>query len=111
MPRDMTWPEFNDQQWGLLEPSMRTKAAQIVRDYLGEGGVKTLKDAYDKDPETWWAVGGWHNLGGMNVRNALRDGGILDKDLPDNPLVGENSGNWDDFYLPVVEAAIGAREV
>jgi hypothetical protein len=39
----------------------------------------------------------------MGVRNALRKYGLKDDLLPE--------GNWDDYYVPVVEVAVGVREM
>jgi hypothetical protein len=41
---------------------------------------------------------GW----GMMVRNRLRMAGFLDCQLPD--------GNWDDYYTPCIELAVGIRD-
>jgi hypothetical protein len=107
--RAMTWPEFNDQQWEKLSPSTRERAVAILREQFSDEDIAGLKAKYDEDPLEWWAKDEWHTWGGTEVRNALRDGGLVDADLPPDPET--NQGNWDSFYIPVIEAVIGARDL
>jgi hypothetical protein len=60
-----------------------------------------IKEEHKKDPKTWWAF--YHHGWGTAVRNALRDKVCLDKELP--------SGNWDDYYIQIIEIYLGLREL
>jgi hypothetical protein len=106
--RAMTWPEFNDQQWEKLPPSIRERAVAILQEQFSDEDVAGLKKMYEEDPAEWWAANEWHTYGGTEVRNTLREGGLMDVELPPDPET--NEGNWDSFYIPVIEAAIGVRE-
>ena len=52
-------------------------------------------NAIAKDPAAWWV--GHHFGWSMGVRNLLREKGFTDKE--------SKSGNLDDIYIPLVEAA------
>jgi hypothetical protein len=54
---------------------------------------------HKENPDTWWAS--FHFGWGMRIRNLLRDNVCLDDKLP--------SGNWDDYYIQLVEIACGIR--
>lgn len=60
--------------------------------------------AYEKEeghkPQFWISP---HMGIGMSIRNLLRSEGLSDESLPNK--------NWDDYYVPVLEAALGFREV
>lgn len=81
-------------------------------DWIVEKGVLYLTNLFNhdlkedvvrlhkRDPETWWASS--HFTWGMQIRNLLRDNVCLDNKLP--------SGNWDDYYIQIVEIVCGVRE-
>lgn len=47
-----------------------------------------------------WAIP-YHHSWGVGVRNLLRENGLTDDKLPDE--------NWDDYYIQVIELALGHR--
>lgn len=67
------------------------------------------------DPEYQWPLTmSAHHGWGTSIRNLLRDkeygAGITDDQLPPAPYEGgEHHSNWDDYYVSVVEAAVGLR--
>jgi hypothetical protein len=61
-----------------------------------EAQIKNLHDNYGPD----W-VAQVHHTWGQEIRNLLRDAGLKDILLP--------SGNWDDYYGPIVEIVAGIR--
>lgn len=68
--------------------------------YLSENFSLEIKrqiyDLYSNDPDGWYIP--YHFDWGMNVRNMLRGEGFKDEYLP--------TGNWDDYYVEVVEKAV-----
>jgi hypothetical protein len=69
-----------------------------IFDKLDRDGIK--RD-YENDPETWWAE--QHFYWGTNMRNLLRKNVCLDDELP--------TGNWDDYYVQMIELTVGVREI
>ena len=113
-----------------LDPTMieliRKKHAEYGRDWIHylidvpqeeRDHMNTLlPDEYQDDLEEhgWPATMSAHHGFGTSIRNLLRDpvygAGILDVDLPDAPYEdGSLQRNWDDFYVAVLEAAVGLR--
>lgn len=84
------------RQWIALPPGQRNR---IVRHLQQADSFTVVKDkiaeAMAEDPESWAVE--YHFGWGMAVRNLLRDV-YADVELP--------TGNWDDYYIPAVEAAV-----
>jgi hypothetical protein len=90
------------------------KLAEIPKDFLDEvieflqkvifveeEEKKEIREAFISEGEIKWALE--HHFGwGMEMRNILRANGFMDNKLPDN--------NWDDYYIQVIELALGLRE-
>lgn len=98
-PRGAEWREFYRDNALKLRPELRKKAVEFL--YLGidsESQTEIHRLALD-DPE-WWAPQhfGW----GMAIRNALRKGGFGEKELAVD--------NLDDYYVGLVEMALGITE-
>ncbi len=92
----------HDQRWAELPEEIKIKPMAAVRTVTPPEDVKGIVGVYTMDPATWWCP--YHFWWGMNIRNAIRRlTGITDDQLP--------SGNWDDYYVPAVEAALGLREI
>lgn len=71
-----------------------------IKSKLNPEIVRDITSAWKADPKTWWAA--WHHGWGTGVRNDLRDNVCRDDELP--------SGNWDDYYVQLVEIAVGVRD-
>jgi hypothetical protein len=82
----------------LPEPFVRS-CIDLIAGSLSPISRAALRAAVEEDPQTWWALE--HFNFGMSIRNQLRQAGYKDDQLP--------SGNWDDYYVPILEAAVGAR--
>lgn len=76
------------------------KSLLALKNNLDNVIVQQIRDEYKKDPETWWAM--YHHGWGTSIRNGLRTEVCLDDKLP--------SGNWDDYYIQVVEIFCGLRK-
>lgn len=63
--------------------------------------IEQIKEDHAKDSDTWWAP--FHFTFGMKVRNDLRENVCLDTELP--------SGNWDDYYIELIEMALNLKGV
>lgn len=85
---------------------------QEDRDKMNE----LLPEGTDLEEFGWPATWSGHHGFGTQIRNLLRDpeygAGISDDQLPFAPYEdGCAFQNWDDYYVSVVEAAVGLREV
>ena len=92
---------FHEQALKDLPLWIITKGVGVLRDTITINSGKYIREAYREDPEHWWALS--HFTWGMTIRNLLRDKVCLDQELP--------SRNWDDYYVQLVEIAVGVREV
>lgn len=92
----------HDQMWAELPEEVKIKAIAAVRTVMIPEDIWKIKEAYAKDPSKWWVP--YHFFWGMWIRNQIRSlTEVTDDQLP--------SGNWDDYYVPAVEAAFGLREI
>lgn len=89
----------HDKMYKELPEWIANRGIEQLISLISVEDVQKIKDEYHKDPDTWWAA--YHHGWGTNIRNFLRDKVCLDDRLP--------SGNWDDYYIPLVEIAVGVR--
>jgi len=103
-----------------------TKSLEILKQNFDKSGnlVDSIKSAFEKYGENDWIhrmnefprppemtnqeyalLSRGEHLGfGMQVRNSLRTAKIIEESsLP--------TGNWDDIYIPLIEVALGLREI
>lgn len=100
IPRPEELRAHHDERWAELDQDIKIKAMAAVRCVSTKEDVDKIKKAYAKNPATWWTP--YHFYWGMKIRNKIRTlARVLDDQLP--------SGNWDDYYVPAVEAAFGLR--
>lgn len=103
VPDSSAWERINAEALANLreaDPALVDRAVAKLQATLTKDDVEALRELHEGNPATWWAQYGWHFHGGMSVRNVLREA-VADAELP--------SGNWDDFYVPVLEVALGVR--
>lgn len=97
------WEHFNKERWDEMPVALRDRAVAELRNRLPEEDKKWLRNRIRMFGNKWWLEDVWHFRGGMVIRNLLRTyADILDTQLP--------SGNWDDYYIPVLEAALAPPE-
>lgn len=76
------------------------KGVAHLKTILDNGTRGMIYIKWKDDPIHWWAS--YHHGWGTAIRNSLRDHVCTDAELP--------SGNWDDYYIQLVEIACGARD-
>lgn len=92
------WSDFSLRSFKLFPPEQQLFAIQAIKLSCPQEIREELVVMIKKNPETWW-VKQHHGLG-RDIRNYLRKYCCLDENLPDE------KGNWDDFYVGVVEVAV-----
>lgn len=99
----MDMRKFHDQSLAALPTWALIQGVESLKKVWEENPEvpPLIKRDYEKDPEKWWAD--YHHGWGTAIRNHLRDTVCHDDSLP--------SGNWDDYYVPLVEISVGLREV
>lgn len=97
-----TLREFHDRAWAGLEPDLRDRilsaSGEIVSEWP-EGARASLRREIRADRERWATP--YHFFVGMAIRNAIRECGVLDSELP--------TGNLDDYYVKAIELALGVE--
>jgi hypothetical protein len=93
-----------DEEYLLeLPEEIKIKSIKFLQEKLLPEWKDEIIAAYYQNPNEWiYSFYGGHLRWGMGCRNALRDNICLDDKLP--------SGNWDDYYIQLVEIAAGVRE-
>lgn len=92
---------FHEMQIRELPQWILNKGVLVLRDTLTLNSAMYIREAHKEDPKTWWAES--HFYWGMTIRNLLREKVCLDDELP--------SKNWDDYYVALIEIAVGVREM
>jgi hypothetical protein len=90
-----------DQHLKELPVWIIKKSIPVLKECLGTRVIFQIQEDSKNDPELWWADK--HHGWGTAVRNHLRDNVCLDEELP--------SGNWDDYYIQLVELACEIRTI
>lgn len=95
--------DYYEQKLYEIPPDVLEGSVEALKKHIPENLKKSLVESYKKcKPGEWWFAE-YHFGLGMSIRNALRQLGFSDRRLPDK--------NWDDYYVKVVEIAIGLREM
>ena len=93
------WYNYHTSKLEEMPPEFLDKAVKFLTTYLSDEVKDKIKAAYREDTTHW--IAGYHLGWGMGIRNALRNAGLPDDQLPDQ--------NWDDYYGAVVEVVCGLR--
>lgn len=95
--------EFYNERLAEIPKNFLDGAVQCLKDELHEHYeiVEWIKSQYEKNPLNWIHLEHQHHGFGMGIRNFLRDKGFKDDVLP--------ISNWDDYYVQVIELAVGLR--
>ncbi len=91
----------HDQYLKELPVWIIEKSIPVLKIWLGTRIIFQIRGDAESDPELWWADK--HHGWGTAVRNHLREEVCLDTELP--------SGNWDDYYIQLVELACEIRKL
>jgi len=89
--------KHHDQELSRLSLEIINVSVDKLRELITIKDASKIREEHKKDPDTWWAA--YHHGWGTAIRNYLRDKICLDDQLP--------SGNWDDYYIRLVEKACG----
>jgi hypothetical protein len=93
--------EYYDKKFAEIPQEVLDKALTIINSELDDQTKQWAKDLFILKGPIEWAIS-LHHGWGTAIRNMLRTtGGLSDNLLPDK--------NWDDYYIQVIEAAIGVR--
>jgi hypothetical protein len=98
------WIKYNDDRLAELPQWIVEKSVEAIKKKLLQDDLEGLIKEYIEKPGTWWSK--YHFWAGMTLRNLLRDNVCLDDKLPKNL-----PGGWDNYYVPLLEIAIGVREM
>jgi hypothetical protein len=90
---------YHRRKWEELDPGIRGRAVATARGFLSVELAEDARRKMEADPDSW--MGDFHHGAGTWIRNELRHG-VHDHELP--------TGNWDDYYVCAVEAAVGGPE-
>ena len=90
--------EFHEEKLAELPRDLVLRGVSALHEYSFEFFTESIK-LYEENPDDWMVPYHFHT--GMHIRNTLRKQ-VKDSELP--------SGNWDDYYVAVLEIAMGVRE-
>ena len=92
----------DDKAWAELPREIRQKSVDALKAHFDPEATESILRLYnDHGPDGWYAHARWHFTVGAKIRNFLRKNAADDMALP--------SGNWDDYYVQAIEAAVGVR--
>lgn len=96
--------KFNDEQFAKLDAEFKRDAVQMLRATLPAKIKEKIRADHAQYGVMWIHDGELgHFSFGMHVRNFLRQNGFRDELTP--------TGNLDDCYIPLLEAACDLREL
>jgi hypothetical protein len=96
---DVEYAKYLDDKYNEIPKEFLVKCVEFLKNEIQEETKDEIYKAYQDNGLNWIGVGHFHF--GMYIRNKLRSAGFLDECLPD--------GNWDDYYIQVLEDAVGIR--
>jgi hypothetical protein len=95
-----------DQDYlAMLPRDFVLKAASALNFDLEEQTRQRVYDEWLVTGGSWWIP--YHFEWGMAIRNRLRSLVCPDEQIP----VTQDFQNWDNFYVPLVELAVGIRDI
>jgi hypothetical protein len=96
MMTDEEYMQFHDDRYNELPQTIKYKAIETLKSNINNIGRNQIRMVIKADRINWGSP--HHFSWGMGIRNLLRKNVCLDGDLP--------SGNWDDYYIRLVEKAV-----
>lgn len=98
---DKEFEKYLDEKYNEIPKNFLKKCVKFLQDEMPQETKDEIIQAHKEHGVNW--IGGSHHFFGMYVRNKLRENGFTDDYLPDQ--------NWDDYYIQVLEASVGLREI
>jgi len=92
--------DFYTDRLNELDKKLVDKAIKAVNKFIPKKDKKMIIEAVRKNKYNWSSP--YHFQWGMWCRNQFREHVCSDNKLP--------TGNWDDYYVPLVELALGIRK-
>jgi len=101
---DQDWAATNAARFAEIPKAVKWKAIRAIRKALPDDVRDALvRRIREEGTARWWLrFGGGHFVWGMCARNVIREAGVTDDMF--------RTGNLDDYYVPIVEAAVGERK-
>lgn len=113
---------FYDKHFNSLDKEIRDKAIKVIKQVITPEELNRFKTLYEQyGPNDWFAhvyddeahrtagsgtyIPSPYLSYGMIIKSALRGRGLADNKLP------SADQNWDNYYIQIIEAAAGLREV
>ena len=84
-----------------MDKEFLKSCVEFLKKEISDKDQEYIANEYKEKGSSW--IGEGHFGWGMHIRNQLRSAGFTDDKLPEQ--------NWDDYYIPVVEIAVGVRQV
>lgn len=98
---DEDYIDFHEKEWDRLPQSLKLRGIAILKEVIPQNIQDDIRSMHKVDGSRWMTKSCAHFTCGMYVRNQLRKGGLTDALVP--------SGNLDDYYVQLIEAAVGVR--
>jgi len=92
--------DFHTDRLNELDKKIVDKGIKAINKFISKKDKEKIIETSSKDKCKWWGL--YHFSWGMWTRNKLRKYVCSDTKLP--------TGNWDDYYVPLVELALGIRK-
>lgn len=96
---DQEFSDMLDEKYKEIPSVFLNDCVNFLKSELSDETKTSIVELYNEKGSNW--IDGHHFGWGMSIRNLLRENGFADDMLPDK--------NWDDYYIQVVECAIGVR--
>lgn len=95
---------YFNKKYDELDPSVKSKGKEIANRVIDEVSKGHIELQFKKHGRHMWIHENFMHFGwGMWFRNQLRNNGLNDSLTPD--------GNWDDYYVSLIEDALGLVSV
>jgi len=96
---DAEFAKYHDDRFAELPDWIIEKSKEALLYNISQEDVDQIRKEIDEVGVLWCTP--YHSWWGMKIRNLLRDKVCRDSELPVQ--------NWDDYYVTLVEYAVGKR--
>lgn len=94
--------DYYDARFNEIPSDVLKAAALVVQENIDSDSQKNIAKYFAKRGRQAWIHEVGHHMFGMWFRNKLRHENLKDDRLP--------AKNWDDYYVAVIEYALGLRD-